>query len=74
MARHVNDVSQELERAERRSHSLSDWRRRHSRQMRTELYEAFGLIDALNRRFPAAVGPDSVAEMSVIPKPDVLEP
>ncbi len=51
--RQVEEISLELEQAERRERRLSDWRHRTSHRLRTELYEAHHLIDALNRRFPA---------------------
>lgn len=50
--RHVEEISQRLELAERKERRLSDWSHRQSRQMRAELYEAHRLIDALNCRFP----------------------
>ncbi|WP_155926106.1 hypothetical protein [Mycolicibacterium sp. CBMA 234] len=52
--RHVEELSQRLEKAERREQRLSDWRRRESNQLRAELYETHHLIDALNRRFRLA--------------------
>src|SRR5690242_13342777 len=51
--RHVEELSRSLEHAERRERRVSDWSCRQSRQMRTELYQAHHMIDALNRRFPA---------------------
>lgn len=51
--RHVEEVSERLEQAERRERRRSDWSRRESHRLRTELYETHHLIDALNRRFPA---------------------
>lgn len=51
--RHVEEISQLLEQAERRERRLSDWRHRESHRLRAELYETHHLIDALNRRFPA---------------------
>jgi predicted RNase H-like nuclease (RuvC/YqgF family) len=50
--RHVEEISRNLELAERKEHRLSDWRHRKSHQLRAELYEAHRLIDALNNRFP----------------------
>ncbi len=50
--RQVEEISLELEQAERRERRLSDWRHRTSRRLRTELYEAHHLIDALNRADP----------------------
>lgn len=49
---HVEELSQRLELVERRERRLSDWSKRESRRLRAELYNAHGLIDALNRRFP----------------------
>lgn len=56
--RHVGEISQLLEQAERRERRLSDWSHRQSRRLRADLYETHHLIDALNRRFPA---PDAEA-------------
>ncbi|MEZ0053116.1 hypothetical protein ABIA30_004143 [Mycobacterium sp. MAA66] len=53
--RHVEEISERLEKTERRERRLSDWSHRHSRQMRAELYQAHHLIDALDRRFPPSV-------------------
>lgn len=64
--RQVEEISRELEQTERRERRLSDWRRRKSRGLRSELYEAHHLIDALNRRFPALD--------SVDPCPDAAAP
>ncbi|MEX3656039.1 hypothetical protein ABFW14_04640 [Mycolicibacterium fortuitum] len=50
--RHIEDISQRLEKAERREHRLADWSHRRSRELREELYHAHHLIDALDRRFP----------------------
>lgn len=57
--RHVDELSERLVQAERKERRLSDWSRRHSRQMRAELYEAHRLIDALNCRFPELDVPDT---------------
>lgn len=64
--RQVEEISLELEQAERRERRLSDWRHRTSRRLRTELYEAHRLIDALNNRFPALDAVD--------PRVDTSEP
>lgn len=50
--RHVDELSQRLEQAERSECRRRDLRHRQSRQMRSELYKTHALIDALNRRFP----------------------
>jgi hypothetical protein len=50
--RHVEELSAQLEKAERRERRLSARSHRQSRQMRAELYTAHHLIDALNHRFP----------------------
>ncbi|CAM5727892.1 hypothetical protein MAUB1S_11793 [Mycolicibacterium aubagnense] len=62
--RQVEEISLELEHAERRERRLSDWRHRTSRRLRTELYEAHHLIDALNRRFPTLDAVDSCLDTS----------
>ena len=62
--RHVEELSEQLEKAERRERRLADWSHRRSHQMRAELYTAHHLIDALNRRFPDT---EPTADASVSP-------
>jgi hypothetical protein len=49
--RHVEELSQRLERAEHRARRPRELR--HCHALRAELYETHHLIDALNRRFPS---------------------